>query len=208
MSSNASFWDREARRYAARPISNVDNYEHSLARTRSYLGSEDRVLEVGAGTSSTALLLAPHVGHITASDVSAEMVAIGREKAWDQSVKNISIVQGVLGDDALGSGPFDAILAHNVLHLMPDLTQDLSFIMDLLKPGGMFISKTPCLRGKRILFWPMIKVMQLFGKAPYVTFMSDQGVIDRIRNAGFEVVEYDIYKGGLLSSYVVARKPA
>lgn len=206
MTTQAQFWDRLARRYAERPISNMEAYEQSLARTRSYLGPEDRVLELGAGTASTAMLLAPQVAHITATDISAEMVEIGREKAWDQSIRNITIQQGQPGDGSLGDGPYDVILGFNLLHLLRDQKAALDEVCRLLKPGGLFISKTPCLHSKRFLIWPMIKVMQLIGKAPFVRFMSADGTDEAVRGAGFDIIETGNYPPKLPSRYVVARR--
>jgi hypothetical protein len=41
-----------------------------------------------------------------------------------------------------------------------------------LKPGGLFISKTPCLREMNPLARVAVPVMQLVGKAPYVAILS------------------------------------
>lgn len=81
MAPASEFWDGIARKYAARPIKNMPAYERTLERAQSYLAAGDHALEVGCGTGTTALKLAPHVRHITATDVSAEMIAIAREKA-------------------------------------------------------------------------------------------------------------------------------
>jgi hypothetical protein len=41
----------------------------------------------------------------------------------------------------------------------------LKEIFDLLRPGGLFISKTPCLGGVYRLLQPVLAALQLFGKA-------------------------------------------
>lgn len=206
--ASPAFWDRIAQRYAARPISNMDAYEQTMARTRSYLGAEDRVLEIGCGTASTALLLAPHLGHITASDISGEMVGIGREKAWNQSVPNISLVQGTLGDPALGHGPYDAVLAFNLVHLLADTAHAARQVNALLKPGGLFISKTPCLGGRFRVLAPLIAALQLVGKAPFVRYLTTRDLERRIAAAGFEIVETGDYPASPPSHFIVARKLA
>ena len=64
------FWDRIAPKYAKSPVRDQQAYEATLARTRSYLGAEDKVLELGCGTGSTALILADAVAEYTATDLS------------------------------------------------------------------------------------------------------------------------------------------
>ena len=78
--NDARFWDRTSRKYAASAILDRAGYERTLDRTRALLGSGDRVLELGCGTGTTALLLADDVQHYLATDISAGMIAIANEK--------------------------------------------------------------------------------------------------------------------------------
>lgn len=201
-SFEARFWDRAARKYAASRISNIPAYEATLDRVRRYLSPADQVLEIGAGTSTTALKLAPSVARYTASDISAEMVAIGREKMAAQGVGNLEIVQGVLGDAALGAGPFDAVLAFNLLHLTRDPGDQARMAGALLKPGGHFITKTAVRTWKLMAALPVIWLMQCVGKAPYVRLMSRRQLEQTIAGAGFEIVE----TATLGAHFIAARK--
>ena len=205
--TSAPFWDKLARKYARQKIGNVPAYEQTLSQTRAYLKPTDSVLEVGAGTSSTALRLAPSVARYVASDISAEMVQIGREKLTQLPDSNLSIVQGTLGDPALGDGPYDAVLAFNLLHLVPDPVSDIARAFALLKPGGMFISKTGCLSGRYALLRPLIGAMQLVGKAPHVTFMSPKSLARMITDAGFQILEANNPSGAQTGHFIAARKP-
>tara|TARA_R110002074_G_scaffold618_24_gene3524 strand:+ start:8045 stop:8683 length:639 start_codon:yes stop_codon:yes gene_type:complete len=204
---SAPFWDRLARRYARQKIGNLPAYEKTLAQTRAYLKPTDNVLELGAGTSSTALLLAPDVARYTASDISSEMVLIGQEKLAQSGLENLRIVQGALGDTALGDGPFDAILAFNLLHLVPDAPSDISRAFAMLKPGGMFISKTVCLTGRYALLRPVIGALHLMGKAPSVAYLSPQSVARMMTDAGFQIVEANNPSGAQTGHFIAARKP-
>ena len=75
----------------------------------------------------------------------------------------------------------------------------------LLKPGGLFISKTPCIGGKWY-FRPIIGAMQLIGKAPYLRYLKVDEYDALIRAAGFEIVETGLYPPTAPSRFVVARK--
>ena len=86
---DATFWNRVARKYATDRIKDMTGYDRTIERTRQLLRSSDGALELGCGTGTTALKLAPHVDHILATDVSSEMITIGREKATVQACANI-----------------------------------------------------------------------------------------------------------------------
>jgi ubiquinone/menaquinone biosynthesis C-methylase UbiE len=206
MTSSASFWDKAAPKYAKSAISDMDAYRATLARTISHLKPSDRVLEIGCGTASTALEIAPHVTHLTATDISPAMIEIAREKAWEASVRNITLATAEVGDAALAQGaPFDAVLALNLLHLVPDQEAALRQIHGVLKPGGLFISKTACL-GERWFFKPMVSAMRAIGKAPFVTHQREGELRRAILSAGFEVVEELSQPGMAPRLYMVARK--
>ncbi|MBX9775787.1 MAG: hypothetical protein K2Y71_15505 [Xanthobacteraceae bacterium] len=59
--ADAQFWNRAARKYAADPITDLTGYERTLARTRGLLRSSDIVMELGCGTGTTTLKLAPFI---------------------------------------------------------------------------------------------------------------------------------------------------
>lgn len=199
--ATAAFWDKIARTYAARPVADEAAYATTLDRTRAHLRPTDRVLEIGAGTATTALKLAPHVAQYTASDFSAEMVSIGRKKAAAAGAGNLTVVQGVLGDAVLGDGPFDAVLAFNLLHLIRDPGAEARKARARLRPGGLFVSKTATLADRAWALWPVIGLMRLIGKAPYVHFLTARGLDRAITEAGFTIIETGAYP----TRFLVAR---
>ncbi len=210
MQGAEKFWDKMARRYVQQPIKNMAAYEQTLARTRAHLSPEDRVLELGCGSGMTALRLADAVAQMTASDIAGEMVAIGREKAAEEGVGNVDFVRATPFDDRLESGRYDAVLAFNFLHLMEDTDGTVARVRALLKPGGLFISKTVCLSNAgffaRLLMHLLIPVMQFVKKAPYVRFMGTAELEDCIAQAGFELLECRTFDKAPMSRFVVARK--
>ncbi|MFA5902140.1 MAG: class I SAM-dependent methyltransferase [Hyphomicrobium sp.] len=187
--SDARFWDRAARKYARDAIKDMAGYERTVARVRECLHGVDAVLELGAGTGTTALKLAPGVVRYVGTDISTEMIAIAREKAEAQQCTNVEF--SVVGSDRATwpTGPFDAALAFNLLHLVPDRTRYLQQIRAVLNPGGLFLSKTPCLSEMNRLIRLAVPIAQFFGKAPHVEFFSAPELASDIAMAGFTVVE-------------------
>jgi ubiquinone/menaquinone biosynthesis C-methylase UbiE len=187
--ADARFWDRTARRYAADSIKDMGGYERTLDRTRHYLNSTDAILELGCGTGTTALRLAPHVSRMTATDLSGEMIAIAREKATVEACRNVEFAVATPDRAPWPDGSFDAVLAFNLWHLVADRALALAQVHRLLKPGRLFVSKTPCLGEMNPLIRLAVPVMQLVGKAPYVAFFSAAELESEIERAGFVIIE-------------------
>ena len=206
--TDARFWDRTARKYAADPIKDMDGYGRTLDRTRHFMRGADTVLELGCGTGTTALKLAPHVSRIEASDLSSEMIAIAREKAAAQACGNVEFSVGTPDRMPWPDGAFDAVLAFNLWHLVADRASALAHVHRVLKPGGVFVSKTPCLAEMTPLIRLAVPVMQLVGKAPYVAIFSAPALEQEIETAGFTIVERARHGAGRKDAriFIVARK--
>ena len=56
----------------------------------------------------------------------------------------------------------------------------------MLTPGGLLISKTPCLAEMSPLIRLAVPVMWAIGKAPYVSFFSGPQLEQEIASMGFE----------------------
>jgi ubiquinone/menaquinone biosynthesis C-methylase UbiE len=200
----AVFWNRVARRYAAMPMRNPDAWEETLDRTRAHLRKDARVLELGCGTGSTALRLASDVMDYVATDDAAEMIVIANERGQD--VANLRPVQARTGDGSIPLGPYDAVVAFNLLHLIADLPAALNEAHRLLKPGGLLITKTPCLGGVYRILWPVVHLLRAFGKAPPLKFLTPDQLERTITLAGFTILERDDLPKKPPSRFVVAKR--
>ena len=198
------FWNRIAQRYAARPLKNVAAYEAMLADAAARLSPQDRVLEIGCGTGGTAIHLAAFVSEFIATDFAAEMVRIAQAKPASANLRFIvaDVAQG------LDQGPFDAVCAFNVLHLVDDLPDTLARIHAALTPGGQLISKTWCFAdlnpGMRALF----AVLRVIGLFPKVNMLTEPALRQAILAAGFEIVDQRQFGTRPQNPYIVARTAA
>jgi arsenite methyltransferase len=208
MTTQAKFWDSVAEKYAASPVKNTSAFERKQAVTREHLRPDSNVLEVGCGTGSLALALSPFAGHLHAVDVSAEMLRIADRKRQTQAVNNVTFHQGTL-DGALPFQPasFDCALAFSILHLVPDRTQVLRNIWELLKPGGSFVSSNACLGDTWLPYGPLIRVARWFGKAPKVHIYDRATIMREMRAAGFAQVEERDVGAEKIVALIVAKKP-
>jgi len=207
MPDPARFWDKHADGYSKKPVKDTESYNETLDCTRKHLSPRDEVLEVGCGTGTTALLLAPSVRQITATDISSRMIEIARDKAAAQGVQNVRFDRATPFDGGLENGSFDVVMAFNLLHLLEDIPGAVRRLAELLKPGGRFISKTICL-AEQSRFWSvLLAALRPLGFAPYVNCLKVAELEGIITGAGFEIVETGFYPPSPPSRYVVARKP-
>lgn len=206
--SDARFWDRTSRKYAQSAVADQDGYERTLERTGALLRADDRVLELGCGTGTTALRLAGSVKSYLATDFSPAMIAIAEEKRAAADARTLQFRTATVDAIDPAAGPFDAVLGFNYLHLVRDLPGTLQHIHSLLCAGGLFVSKTPCVGDMNPLLRILLPAMRAVGVAPYAGVFSTAALSHFIAAAGFEidVEENHSTKGNDRRPFVVARK--
>jgi ubiquinone/menaquinone biosynthesis C-methylase UbiE len=210
LARKSRFWDRIARKYAADPIADLPGYEATLRRVQGLLSPDHDVLEIGCGTGSTALRLAPHTRRLLATDVSAAMIAIARDKLAAQPIEPLSFAVADADEVVSGHGTWDAVLAFNLLHLVDDLDQAIAAAVQSLRPGGLLISKTACINEMNPLIPRLaLPLMRAIGKAPHVLcFDAGQLQAAMVRHGwAIEAVERHGTKGKDIRVFIVARKP-
>ncbi|PSJ57187.1 class I SAM-dependent methyltransferase [Kumtagia ephedrae] len=207
--SDTRFWDRTSRKYARGAIADPAGYEHTLDRTRALLGSNDRVLELGCGTGTTALRLAGDVQSYLATDISAGMIAIAEEKCSAAPVPALAFRVAAADELMPEAMQFNAVLGFNYLHLVRDLPGTLRRIHALLAADGLFISKTPCVGDMNPLVrLALLPAMRAIGKAPYAGIFRAAELRQFIRAAGFDILAAESHatRGNDNRPYIVARK--
>lgn len=207
--SDARFWDRTSQKYARDAIADQGGYDRTLERTRALLNPDDRVLELGCGTGSTALRLAGAVKSYLATDLSAGMIAIARDKRSAAVVPTLAFQVATAESALFGSGRYDAVLGFNYLHMVRDVSGTLRRIHALLAPGGLFISKTPCLGDMNpLLGRVLVPGLRAIGKAPYVSVFRQAELCRLVNSAGFDILatENHASRGNDRRPCIVARK--
>ena len=200
----AAFWDRMARRYAAMNLADPEAHAATLARVRARLAPGDHVLEIGCGTGATAILLAPAVARYTATDIAPKMIGIAQARPEVQALPQLTFRVADAGD--MAGAPFDGVLAFNLLHLVPDLPAGLAAIRAALRPGGLLLSKTPCLAELSALLRLVVPPLRLVGLAPRVAWLSRAGLQAQIAAVGFEILETGDYPARRAQHFIVARR--
>ena len=205
----AKFWDSVAKPYAEKPVGNPEAYNKKVDELKKIVKPDDEVLEIGCGTGSLAIELAPHVAHIHAVDISSDMIAIARQKASDAGIENITFYdEPVEKIEDFEPGQFDVVTAFNIRHLVPDRHATLNSLSSLLKPGGAFVSTTACL-GELwyVPFGIILPIVRWFGKAPpQIAIMKASELQDDMRAAGFTDVKRLQVGNGAMAAFILAER--
>ena len=204
--TNGTFWDRIAAKYVRKPIADPTAYEEKLTRVCGLLRTTDRILEIGCGTGSTALRLAPGVAQVSATDISRGMIEIARSKLGSQTPRNVAFQQADAAD-LIDGHSFDAICAFSLLHLVDDIDRVLDSARRQLKPGGLFISKTVCLKDGPFPIRALVRLLTAVGVAPRVTALSRAELVGHLTAAGFEIEAVSHFGRQRTNPFIVARKP-
>lgn len=208
MTADPTFWNRIADDYARKPVEDPEAFERKIAVMKARIQPTDTVLDVGCGTGSLALRLAPFAGHVHGLDVSPEMTRIARGKAADQGAESVTFHTGAF-DDTFGvipDGSLDVLCACSLLHLVDDRGAALARLFRLLKPGGLLVTSTACLGESWVPYAPILAAMYWIGKAPRVWVFSKQALIEEIRRAGFVDVEAPDVGAKAEVGFIVARR--
>jgi phosphatidylethanolamine/phosphatidyl-N-methylethanolamine N-methyltransferase len=120
------------------------------------------VLEVAAGTGLVTPTLAAAAGSVVATDYSAEMIATLESRVRRAGLTNAECERADLYALRFEAASFDAVVAANVLHLVPDLPGALACLNRVLKPGGRLIVPTFC-HDETALSWAVSRVLAVTG---------------------------------------------
>lgn len=210
MTYDAAFWDNLADKYSKKAVDNPEAFERKIAINRELMASDDLILGIGCGTGSLLLRLADAGGQLHGLDLSSEMLRVARAKAEAGGVENVTLHHGPFDSSfqVFEDGSLDGICAYSVLHLLEDRRGALARIARLLKPGGFFVSSTPCIGDSWVPWSPVLKLMRWLGKAPMVKSISRAALVAEMEAAGFVDVESRDVGANKTTAFITARKPA
>jgi protein-L-isoaspartate(D-aspartate) O-methyltransferase len=98
------------------------------------IDSTDAVLDVGAGTGYSAVVIAGLAAAVTALESDASLAARARENLAQLGVSTVTVTQGPLLDGAPTHGPFDVIMLEGAVAKVPDS------LLSQLKEGGRLVA--------------------------------------------------------------------
>ena len=205
MSKPSKFWDRLAERYARGPVADEAAYQKKLEVTRGYFRPDMEVLEIGCGTGSTAIVHAPFVKHIRATDISPKMIEIAKGKAAAENIDNVTFEVSSIDELSVADQSLDVVLALSVLHLLEDRDEAIAKVHKMLKKGGVFVTSTVCLGDTMKFFKVLAPIGKFLGLMPLLRVFKVQELVNSMTEAGFEI-DYEWQQGNARVVFIVARK--
>lgn len=198
MSEDRAYWERHAKRYdrstrfLAKPVPRMLELVVGAVRDKA------RVLEVAAGTGLLTKAVAPVVGELVATDYAAAMVA----QLEAHAPANARCEQADLYDLRFAPASFDAVLAANVLHLVPDLAGALASLRRVLVRGGVLVAPT-YLHAETVRASLLSRVLALTG-FPGQRRFSAASLRAALEAAGFAVTRAETIPGPFPIGYIEA----
>lgn len=184
-----TFWDMLAYDYDKKTRKFEQMFITTVEYAKKYLTASDIVLDYGCGTGIEAIELADTVNTIHGIDISSNMVETAKRKAAERKIGNIDFAQTTLFDEGYTRESFDVILVFNVLHFLEDTQKVMNRIHELVKPGGLMISVTPCSGEKKSFLNMLFSRFMKTGIFPYVRFFTFSELEDSITQGNFHIIE-------------------
>lgn len=195
-----TYWDRHARNYDRSMRLLGGPLPRMIALTAAAVRGSPRVLEVAAGTGLVTSALARSAGELVATDYSAAMVERLEARMRAEGHTHVRCEQADLYALDFEAGSFDAVVAANVLHLVPDLPGALAALRRVLKPGGRCIAPTYC-HDETALSWVVSRALAATGFPGHRRF-SARGLREALERAGLRVERAETLRGVLPIGYV------
>ena len=199
------FWDWRARQYD-KQAQQDEAYARAVERFAKHLKADDTVLDYACGTGVVTYKIAPDVKEVHAIDTSAGMIDLAKERAREREVANVHFARKTIFDDTLKRESYDVILAFNILHLLEDAREAVQRASELLKPGRLVVSVTPCLGEAGVVLRTLLPLISKVGILSYIRTFRISEVKDLMRDGVFQILESEVLEGTIPSCLVVARK--
>ncbi len=176
-------WDRVAPLYdlALRAL-NRRVYDGTGAAVARLIRPGDTVLECACGTGAIASAIAPACARVVATDFSEGMLKQARKKL--ARYPNVVVEQADITHLRYADNSFDAVVAANVIHLLPEPGDALKELKRVTRPGGTIIVPTYVIPKKRAhtIFLKLISrcgihFQEHFDPASYRAFFERMGCV-------------------------------
>lgn len=179
----------------------------AMARLLEQEPDPGNVLELGCGTGYFTRAIAKNAKHVTATDLSEDML-----KAAKINLKDLgNVTFKVEKAEAISFPPetFDTVLAANVLHVLDDPLKSLTECQRVLKMGGtlLVLNYTDQKMGQAERIWMLFRFAILFGFPPKKWWpVKEESLRQQLKAAGFTIERLSLLQDKINAFYVKAKR--
>jgi len=192
MYKDEKFWDRIASKFDRLEKSDI-SYKIFIEKAREYIKADDTILDFGCGTGLICNEIAENVEFIHAIDISTKMIEISKNKASERKIQNIDFARTTIFNEKFKEGSFDVIIAFNIFHLLEEPQKYFQRLNQMLKPGGLIISSTPCM-SEAYLLNRVLKLFSYIGLTPKLNSFTSSEMEHLLLNESFKTIEFNRIK--------------
>lgn len=198
------FWDSQAKSYDREEAKESKKYEHIVEQTKQYLQPHYLVLDVGCGTGRFSNELAHKVKQIEAIDFSKKMIEVAKANTLGKGISNVTYTQATITDTRLEPKKYDVIVCFYLLHLLDNPEEAMRRAKELLKPGGVLISVTPCMGENPVLGF-LFSILGRLNLLPKISLFKQPDLVALITEAGYVITEMELIPGTANQYFIVAK---
>tara|TARA_B100000780_G_C21095187_1_gene441648 strand:+ start:1095 stop:1721 length:627 start_codon:yes stop_codon:yes gene_type:complete len=186
MNKSEKFFDKVSSKSKSEPDETASKI---IEATKEYLAKDNYILDFGCGSGSITNKIANEATAIDAIDISDGMLEFAKEHAKADSISNVNYVKSSIYDERFDNKQYDVILAFNVLHYIDDIPRLINRINTLLKPNGVFISSTACLKERKSIISYLVLLLGKIGIIPKMYFYKINELESLITNEYFDIIK-------------------
>lgn len=201
--NDRNYWERHARNYDAslrwvlgRPLPRMLELASEAVRGKR------SVLEVAAGTGIVTSAIAQTSDSVVATDYATAMVEALEQRVQGAGLKNVTCEQADIYALPYATGAFDAVVAANVLHLVPDLPAAIQALRRVTRPGGVLVAPTFC-HDETKLSWLVSRLLALSGFPGHRRF-TVQSLHNALEESDLRVANIELLPGLIPIGFVEA----
>lgn len=195
-----SYWEQHARNYDRSLKVLGQPLPRMLELTTNAVAGARRVLEVAAGTGLVTTVIARSATEVVATDYAESMIDILKERVAAAKLFNVRCERADLYALPYDAGSFDAVVAANVLHLVPDLDGALHSLMHVLRPGGRLVVPTFC-HSQTLLSAFVSRLLAITGFPGHRRFTTDS-LVSELTKRGLSIVNQETIAGLIPVAFV------
>jgi len=188
MSQSEIFFDKVSRKSKPEPTKTAFRI---IEASKEFLEKDYCLLDFGCGSGTITNKVAKVVKSIKAIDISSGMLEFAKNQADKNSISNIDYNQVSIFDECFNDKKFDGVVAFNVLHYIDDMPSLMKRINSLLKPNGVFISSTACLKERRSIIGYVVMFLGKLGLMPKINFYTKNELETLMTNGDFKMIKSD-----------------